>query len=252
MRASLWFGVLLVCVSILVAPGRAQADLMSGLLGYWSMNSGVADSSDNGYNGTLQNPGGTSTFGAAAMVNGGWATTSNGAGWPNMVSPYIQLPSGNSNALRLADTSFTLTGWFEWNDVGASGNAHMFNGNVGGNNGYSLGMQAGQGGQTQQMSFNVGNASAIINSGLPNGGAWQNGVWYFFAARYDKVVSADNVYLWLTTPAIGWSNRSGAVTTQNVAPGDPGVDPTLGRTNAPGTFIGVRDEFAMWNRADQR
>lgn len=251
------FSVLLACAIVVIWGTCAGATVLSdNLIGYWAFDdpagsTTAADSSGKGYDGSLVDSStGATVFGVAGKVGTGWQTDSNGAGWPGMTSDYIQLPSSAGNELRLANTSFTLTGWFKFDDVAASGHPHHFSGNNNGvDKGYHNALFSGAGLPTydQEFAAGVGGASAAIpKSNLP-GGPWNNGSWYFFASRYD--MGSGQLINWLAREDQNWGSKSGSVANPPAAPGDPGLDPRIGRDTAPGAFDGVRDEFAIWNRA---
>jgi len=247
---------LIVCLLVSATVANATVD-PTGLIGYWKFDDAVssttaADSSGKGYDGTVvDNSTGANNFGVAGMVGTAWQTASDGAAWPNMKSDYIQLPASTGNELRLVTSKFTVLGWFKYEDVDNSGNVSLFDSHISGANGLQITAVSGNpsGGQSPELQFQIGTDLASISAAsLPGGsGDWEVGMWYFFAARFDASAASSQMILWLARSTDDWASRSGTAATRTIPPGDPGLEPLLGRDTAPGAFIGVRDEFSIWS-----
>lgn len=238
--------MVVVAAVVMVASSTSFGALLpSDVVAYYAFeDAGYSTASD-----TVNNNDGSVVVQSAGggFVSGGiggnaWQTTANGA-FPAGVSDYINV--GTSDVQLIGDDTFTLTGWFKFTDLTSSGtqNNHFFDTDRGGANpGYRISMQAGHGGQPQNLVFqsNGGNALIDISANRP----WQEDKWYFVAARLD---GAGSSVIWTVEEDNTWANRMGAAGTGNApAVGSESLD--LGRRGGAGAFEGLRDDLAIWNR----
>ena len=216
-----------------------------------SNSSYTKDYSINANNGTVNDVAPAGSFGGSGIGGQAWVTDAQGV-WAGNVSDTIGV--GGSNVQLIGDDTFSLTGWFKVTELNAgagtgTANVHFFDTDRGGLNpaGYRVSIIAGQGGQTPAMTFVSNSASASTIT--PVTGGYALDVWYFMAAVAD---GASGSTLWLARADSNWASRQEDTNAAAiVAPGAGSASLLLGRDSAtpPGAFDGMRDDFAIWNRA---
>ena len=246
--------LMLALGGVLVLSAFVQAAIdPAGLIGYWKFDDQAgstmaADSSGKGYDGAVvDDSSAANLFGVPGIAGTAWRTDSDGQAPFSGTSDYIQLPPSAGDELRLGNTDFTLTGWFNWNDLANSQHAHLYSGfHNGVDAGYTAYVFSGTTGYPTTLGFSVREGGVAVDSNLPPG-AWNETNWYFFAARYRQ--SDGQIVAWVVPDDYTWGQRSGSAGTISAAPGPGAGDPLLGRAGGAGSFAADRDEFSMWSRA---
>ena len=204
----------------------------------------VSDSSGNGNHGAIGDGSGGGSFAAGGISGNGWISGDNGqAAWGN-ASDNVNVPGEGVKLVGAA--SFAATAWFKISSLDlvnktGTGNNHFFDTDRGGGQpGWRVSMIAGQNDQAPNLTFSsVGGTASITDF------TWDEDVWYFVAASSDFDGAGSSV-IWLAREDSDWASRQGAVGSVGSPTG--GAELSLGRIGAAGSFNGVRDEHAIFNR----
>ena len=240
---------------VAMAPVGALAQLFDPgeLVAYWKFeDAGYTTAADSiGSNpATVNLQGASGGFVPGGIGGQAWQTTSDGVAFPGGSSDYLS--TGTDAVKMVGATNFTVTGWFNIQDLSITGtqNNHFYDTDRAASEGYRVSMiaghDAGGGPQTPSLSFLVENFETKITTNQFFSG-WESNVWYFFVGKLD---SGSNQVLWLARKDDTWANRVGTgLTNPNGPPGTNSAPLLLGRDSAAGAFAGLRDDFAIFNKA---
>ncbi|HVS92313.1 MAG TPA: LamG domain-containing protein [Mucilaginibacter sp.] len=203
--------------------------LKIGLVAYYPFNSNANDASGNGNAGTLNSV--TSTTDRNGKANAAYQFDG--------VQSYISVP--DKQALRLANTDFTLNAWIKMDAYNAaSGSVILAKRITGPNNGYTWGVHGLVDANAGKVTYGPGGGSnnAFSNGTVPIGS------WHMVTAEYTLATAQLRIYIdgTLNSVSDGISSANPNITTLLFIGGD---DPSLGTSYF---FQGSLDEIRIYSR----
>ena len=222
-----------VFLSLGLAVGVANADIESGLLGYWPLDGDGTDASGNDLHGTIS--------GSVSPVADRFGTADSALWFPGASNSYVEI--ADSPILQLTG-EMTLAAWV-YLDGSNTNNARIFaKSGGGGARSWSLNIERTAGGVQNPATFQVGIDNGANNVSLNDADPLPTDEWVHMAGVY-RPGEAMEVYVNGVLKAINTSNVPASQF------GNNGRSARIGNRNDCGDcgWIGAIDEVRIYNRA---